>query len=358
MSNAGPTPEDQLAFLGNIERLLLEGQFVASYKYALLLALVDLAVRLGQDDSSELDVPLDDIAQGFIELYWRQCAPYNTGVRDGDAGMLMQNTGSQAKLITVVDALRVACPSLGNARKSPLWQPTIRSVMKIVEDMPLWRLQHLRSGDCAFLYPRMLRKNCIRLKPGVAANLRRFHGFIVRMVESEWLRFIQSLPSNAHVLGPTADLEQFLFGSDRGRLAEMVAPLSEVQHGQCFYCSRNIAMPEVDHFVPWVRYPADLAYNLVLACRSCNQNKKDLLAAEAHLERWLIRNDRQAIAIETAGIEAGLVVDLARTVRVAEWAYTRTSFSEAAVWVAQDTTGLLVGQWHVLLTNTEQSMLP
>ena len=42
-----PTPTEQIAFLGNIERLLSEGQFVATYKYALLIAIADLAVELG-----------------------------------------------------------------------------------------------------------------------------------------------------------------------------------------------------------------------------------------------------------------------------------------------------------------------
>jgi hypothetical protein len=66
-----PTPAEQIAFLGNIERLLSEGQFVATYKYALLIAIADLAVQLGSDDGSELQLPLRAIAEQFIELYWR-----------------------------------------------------------------------------------------------------------------------------------------------------------------------------------------------------------------------------------------------------------------------------------------------
>jgi len=45
-----PTPAEQVTFLGHIERLLSEGQFVATYKYALLVAITDLAVQLGADD--------------------------------------------------------------------------------------------------------------------------------------------------------------------------------------------------------------------------------------------------------------------------------------------------------------------
>lgn len=40
-----PTPEDQVEFLQNLQRLLSEGLFTATYKYALLLALADIAVE-------------------------------------------------------------------------------------------------------------------------------------------------------------------------------------------------------------------------------------------------------------------------------------------------------------------------
>ena len=42
-----PTPEEQVQFLRNIQRLLAEGLFVASYKFALVYALADLAVLKG-----------------------------------------------------------------------------------------------------------------------------------------------------------------------------------------------------------------------------------------------------------------------------------------------------------------------
>jgi hypothetical protein len=44
MTRPIPTPEEQVQFLRNIQRLLAEGPFVASYKFALVHALADLAV--------------------------------------------------------------------------------------------------------------------------------------------------------------------------------------------------------------------------------------------------------------------------------------------------------------------------
>ena len=72
---AAPTAAEQIAFLGNIERLLSEGQFVATYKYALLIAIADLAIELGGDDGSELEFPLRAIAEQFLELSWPTAQP-------------------------------------------------------------------------------------------------------------------------------------------------------------------------------------------------------------------------------------------------------------------------------------------
>lgn len=43
---------------------------------------------------------------------------------------------------------------------------------------------------------------------------------------------------------------------------------------------------EVDHFIPFARYANDLGHNFVAAHRTCNNNKRDFLAAQQHRERW------------------------------------------------------------------------
>ena len=53
-----PPPEDQVRFIANIERILSEGSFVATYKYALLVALVELAIERGDDSNRELALPI------------------------------------------------------------------------------------------------------------------------------------------------------------------------------------------------------------------------------------------------------------------------------------------------------------
>ena len=204
-----PTPAEQVIFLGQIERLVSEGQFVATYKYALLVAIADLAVQFGADDGGELDLPVRAIAEQFIELYWRQCAPYGDSVADGEYSMLIQSTGRQASMISIVGDLRSRFLSLTAAKTSTAWQPAVTKTAKLVDTMPLWRLQVLRSETLEFLYKNSSQCESIRLRPGVMANLRQFHGMIVRLAQSEWLRYIQALPGNASLLGATSVSDNF-----------------------------------------------------------------------------------------------------------------------------------------------------
>jgi hypothetical protein len=64
-------PEEQVKFLVNLQRLLEEGQFVWTYKYALLLALADLSVEHGNDTDEPLEISTRSIAEKFIQYYWR-----------------------------------------------------------------------------------------------------------------------------------------------------------------------------------------------------------------------------------------------------------------------------------------------
>jgi 5-methylcytosine-specific restriction endonuclease McrA len=107
-----------------------------------------------------------------------------------------------------------------------------------------------------------------------------------------WVRFVWQ--QNMDTLGETADLNEFLFGSERASLAAVRPVLMELQRGACFDCGSALtaANMDVDHFIAWARYPVDLGHNFVLADRACNNKKRDLLPAIGHLaERILSREE-------------------------------------------------------------------
>jgi hypothetical protein len=145
-----PKPEDQIRFLTNLQRLLDEGLFVASYKFALLLALADLSIEKGDDTGAALPLTTDEIGEKFVQYYWRQAAPYAAGSK---ARVLQQNTGKQAAVVNIVGAAR---QQHGDSLATVMKQAAIKrqlcgEVSQVVRMMPLWKLQTVGQERLDFL---------------------------------------------------------------------------------------------------------------------------------------------------------------------------------------------------------------
>ena len=74
-----------------------------------------------------------------------------------------------------------------------------------------------------------------------------------------WLKKEYVWRFNASRLAGKTNLHEFVFGSERANL-DVVGPIvREFQSGRCFYCRGplNREAGQVDHFIPWSRYPVD-----------------------------------------------------------------------------------------------------
>jgi hypothetical protein len=341
-----PSPSEQLAFLDHIQRLFDEGEFVATYKFALLLAITELAVERGNDSADNLTLPYDAVADKFLELYWPQTAPYTGG---DESGVLVQSTGRQAATVTLLQRLRSTYGTLPKARASADWSPTIKKTIALLKAMPLWRLQTLRRQQVHFLYQAAAGDTGICLLPGVMHNLRRFHGLLQHLARSAWISHIRANPKNISIIGQASDLEQVLFGTNRASLGVAGAVLRDLQKDICFYCHGPLhAKGEVDHFIPWARYPRDLGHNFVLAHKSCNNNKRDLLAATNHLATWRTRNLVHAQTL-TDTLGSYFVCDEPTMLHIARWAYGQAYATEAQSWKALHTVIPLAADYKKIL---------
>lgn len=342
-----PTPEAQVAFLQNLQRILDEGSFVATYKFALIHALADLAVERGDDSGATLTLPTRAIAERFIELYWRQVVPFPGAAL---AGLLSQNTGRQAAIVNQVAEARAEYgDNVGTLqRDSTEWGRLVGQVDRTVRLMPLWRLQLVGNEVNEVLYRQEEGAKEITLLPGVAACFRAFHPLVVDLVEGAWSHFIRR--TNANVLGEQADLRDFLFGSDRQSLEHVRSVLVDVQGRRCHYCERSIqGTPEVDHFIPWWRYPTDLGHNFVLAHADCNRRKSDHLAAEPHLASWAERNRTLGDQLAEGFNREDVRHDGEASLRIARWAYGQVAGRQGSVWVGGGTLVPLGDGWEGLL---------
>jgi hypothetical protein len=152
-----------------------------------------------------------------------------------------------------------------------------------------------------------------------------------------------------------ARLEKVLFGFDRVATLKVRAALWELQERKCFYCGDRVASPEgseVDHFIPWARYPDNGIHNFVVADARCNANKRDFLAGSSHVAKWVKRFDSDETLssdLRTIAEQQSWEQHSERTIGVARATYLHLP-SGAKLWITkkdfEDADPVLLG--HVL----------
>ncbi len=354
-----PSPEQQARFFTNLQLLLTEGKFVSTYKFALLIALVRWAIENPDYDENE---PLNvaELAPHFAELYWPQVMPFASGRKqrplDASAsaerewdGVLVQN-----QVGPVLNVFKAIATEQQEGREDLLSLPVVKrrdllaKVQASIATEPLWKLHTIAGREMQFLYRRGDGKRWIRFEPGIVACLVNFALLVEDAVRSAWLRFV--LRCNPLVLGAACQVEEFLFPAGRNGLVAWRDALLDVSGPRCFYCEREIQSdPDVDHFLPWSRYPRDLGHNFVLAHADCNQRKKNHLASCDHLERWHRRNDDLGPQLVQRFEASRLPHDWLTLRRVASSLYHMAANANASVWQAGNKLVPLSAEWRRIL---------
>ena len=356
MSTAVPAANrGALGLAERIIELLEEGKKQATYKYALLVALLDLCLeRTSSTGLPPETLTTRQLADKVVELYWPHATPYE-GRR-----VLRQGGGrdEQAEIVRRIATFRAEHspePDLPAFRARHERPKEFEQLVHFVEwklvEMPIPRLQALGGEERRFLYTygwtREIKQgqvtayqkrragadfdNRLLLFSGVGEHLVRLNGLLRPLLHREWARKVAAL--NAL---PEARLDEFLFGAVRIPLEPVRRPLVELQEGQCFYCRAGLrdrsGGVEVDHFIPWKRYPDNGIHNLVAAHSRCNNQKRDFLAAAPHVEHWAERIRQRGDDLDSVAAGLGWAGDRERSQRVALAIYSRLP-DDAQLWV-------------------------
>jgi 5-methylcytosine-specific restriction endonuclease McrA len=325
------TDNDAIKLAERIMIMLDQGAFTSTYKYAVLLALMDICMeRTSKSGLAPEMITTRQLAAKVIEIYWPHTTPFQRHAR----GVLRQNTGrgeSQAEIVRVIERFRGEDLATLTAavRADPAgYRRVVNAVeLKLIE-MPLPKLQRIGRTIRPYLYHiswddsvnladvRAYQAgrpsdfdNRIHLQPGVGGSLVRLNNLLRPLIHRQWTVKVAGINQLLE-----SDLEQFLFGATRAPLEKLRGPLLEFQNARCFYCEERIGSsastrPEVDHFIAWARYPDDGLANLVVAHQKCNNQKRDFLAATGHVVKWLQRMD----------VESGSGRDLGNLARDVQW---------------------------------------
>jgi len=328
-----------IEFAERILTILDRGSFTATYKYAVLMGLIDLCIEhAGRQGEPPTSVTTRQIAAKVLAAYWPQARPFQK------KGVLRQNKGAQAALLSRIKEFRAGLdePSVSLARLSSRCRPEYEALLTKVEwilvEMPLPRLQVLGPAENRFIYEIQWTTavtrgqfndastfdNRIHFVGDAAGHLVRLAGLLRPVLHREWSVMVARINDL-----PESELDSFLFGAARRAPRPLVRDLRELQGNSCFYCLRELKENvEVDHFIPWARHPDDGITNLVLAHGNCNGAKSDHMAATPHLQRWASRaeshgaelvaiadrHDWQQDAEITLGTARGIYFNLASTV--------------------------------------------
>ena len=153
----GSEQRGAIGFAEKVLELLDEGRYTATYKYALLLALMDVCLEQTQSSGAPPEmVTTRQLADKIVELYWPHSVPF-VGV--APAVVLKQNTVGQAEIISAITRFRTrrtADPSVPRGESRLRAPEAYARLVQLVEwkliEMPLPRLQIMGQSHRPFIY--------------------------------------------------------------------------------------------------------------------------------------------------------------------------------------------------------------
>ncbi len=314
--------------------LVRTGARTTTYKPATLLALIDvLAARADAHGQVPDEVPLRDLGERVVALYWPQVREYDGLDRKGVVLRQISDRHKGSVILRAVRELYVEARQQGvrsPGRAAVLlphgYAATVTTVTANLARYPLERLQRpggYREGQD---YERLLyddrafgttapRTATLRLHKGVGERLVALSALLRPVLQSEWSQQVAALNEL-----PTDRLAAHLFGRERADLGPARDLLRGLQGDRCLYCDGRLAVGgQVDHVVPWSLHPQDAIENLAVVHDRCNGAKSALLLDVEPLRAWASR-DLAALAAAAVPIgwrsAPGPVFSLARSAYV------------------------------------------
>lgn len=353
--------DDMVDFATQLLELINGASTTSTYKYALLMALIDLCQEgVGSTGGPRGSVTTRQVVQRVLEIYWPQVRPHGS-----TGGTLRQLNGRAPNGIAdYIADFRSSLPDRAQRTPHTALTESPKEFERLLDKIewvfiryPIPLLQRVgrhrvdliytttwdvdvRGGEVS-RYQRCLRDgadvlessfdNAIRFLPRAEEFLASLAGLLRPLIRREWTRFVAV--RNGDEL---EDLDHFLFDPTREDLAPVRRPLIRLQEGKCFYCRNDLnSGVDVDHFLPWSRCGDDQLHNLVAAHRGCNNAKLDHLAGLKHLRRWKRRIENSEEKLSELGRRLSWPASGDRSHALARALYLRQS-ADSLLWVAKD----------------------
>jgi HNH endonuclease len=274
-------------YIAVLYAIVTQGRNTNSYKFALWRALANLAANT---DERNPKVSKRDLALLFVSYYWPLEVRYHIrqGIDPDKDPIVMRLIRQLAEAGKIISAERLR----GFEKRMPAEHTAlIAGVARQAFDdvIPRFHIVHGAPIDPAiFTFTGRTGKtgDVIELTHGGRQFLIDYKKLVDYVAVSGWVRFTEGFTSAPR-------LHDKIDGAHltKGSVSQWRDSLTVIQNGRCFYDeSHDMASPEVDHVLPWSFVLEDRTWNLVLACRKCNNEKRYKLTNTDALERLCVRN--------------------------------------------------------------------
>ena len=270
-------------------KIVAVGQKTNSYKFALWRALANLAPNT---DKNIPKISKHDLAGQFLDYYWPLEHKYR--IRQG-----IDPDKDPIVMVRIRQLFRAGKIKEGETLKDfrkrvPEEHKALvgRIAREAFDDViPRFHIVHgapISPAIFTFVKANGKSGETIKLTSGGRQFLLDYKNLIDYVAISGWVRFSEQFTS-------APKLHDKIDGTavKRGAISQWCSFLMSVQNGKCFYNnSHDMSFPEVDHVLPWSFVLEDKTWNLVAACRKCNNDKRDRLSNKNSIEVLCARNEK------------------------------------------------------------------
>jgi hypothetical protein len=295
------------SYMNAVALIMRRGSFSNSYKFALLRSLSRFGKLQG---SGEERVPIEWLAERFIEMYW----PLTLNFR------LRQET-DPTKPPIIMKEIKSEATALGLSPETKL--ATYRDRHLAHYNNLVERVSRNTFGDvierfhniqgCPPVEPRLYEHDKDSISDGIVigaaarAFLNEGHQTLDLLAIGGWVKFTEKFTSSPKLYEKIQGLKPQRSSLNKYRTFFLNR---RVEH--CFYCSSTLTKTsEVDHVVPWSFIADDKVWNLVLACDDCNGGggKSSRTPSDEYVEKLISRNN-EILEIDAAELPTSIKKDL------------------------------------------------
>lgn len=281
--------------------VLDEGSLTGTNKLAFLLALIDLAPRIGNRthiEYVELSEHLMELQWGHTDDFLDKPAPRQLAVANREDLTTLLEIKRIKKLTGAKNfhQAKAICP-----KKE--WNAAIVAITGMLKKNPVPKLQTISRKRFEFLYEAGSQTKRLTLYPESKKTLIEYGGVLRSLVETRYVRFVAQTNYKQDTF---ANLDGYLFGADRFMPSQkMRKALFEAQAGKCIYTNKKLSKStmQADHVLPWSRNPISHIENFILTSKELNGNKSNLLPSKELIEKWMayeVKNKKELQEIATA----------------------------------------------------------